>query len=199
VGGKKAEAQEQRRLIEQADALEVVLVPLRERVDEYADLAANHQTGVVLLSASLWKKSGHAYGSADVASFLRTLRPALPIFLLSDDEEDDHSAFDGVIGLKDLRRRPHVYASRLQRAAGRYRDDLDERQRRLQALLDRQVDEALPPDEADELDDLRAFAERPAQVNVAKQARRLELELAEKRNLVRRLEALAERLEGSDQ
>ncbi len=196
VGGKKADSQEHKRSIEQAEPLDARLVALRERVEDYTDLATSPLTGAVLISDSIWKKSGRVYSGADVATYLRTLRPELPIYLLSDDDEDTgDGSFDGVISAKELRKRPEVYTSRLLRAVGRYKLSLDERQQRLQTLLDRQTNGSLTLIEGEELDELRAFTERPAQVSVAKQAKRLEFELAEKRNLVRRLEALAERLE----
>lgn len=195
IGGKKADAREQRQLLEQPPELEVRLVPLRERVEDYADLAANPDTGAVLISGTLWKRSDHAYTSVDVAAFLRSLRVELPIFLIGDDVEDDDGAFDGVIDPRELRRRPELYRGRLLRATGRYQASLSAAQQRLQQLLDRQINGALTPDEAEELLALRALAERAAQVKLAKQVESLELDLAEKRAMVEQLEALAARLE----
>jgi hypothetical protein len=200
VGGKKADAREQKQLLEQAAELQVVLVPLRERVDEYADLAANPDTGAVLLSASLWKRSDHTYSSADLAAFLRSLRPELPIYLITSEPDDDIDAFDGVLMARELRKRPDVYGPRLLRAAGRYQTALSERQRRLQELLDRELAAVsgdiapLGAAEIDELAALRADMERAAQFKVAKHTERLELDLLERRNLVEQLEALTERL-----
>lgn len=197
VGGKKAEAREQKQLIEQLGALEVGIIPVRERADEYADLAANPDTGAVLISESIFKRSGHAYSGDDLATFLRTLRADLPIYLLTDDDDEAATgSFDGVIAAADLRRRPEVYSRRLLRAAGRYQAALQGRQRRLQELLDRQIADTLSPADAAELAELRADAERAAQVKLAKHAERAELDLVERRTLVEQLEALAERLEG---
>jgi hypothetical protein len=197
VGSKKSDAREYRELLEASDNLQVAVVALRPRVEDYADLAANSDTGAIILSDSIRRRSDKAYSSGDVAAYLRALRAQLPIFVLSeDDAAEDDPAVDAIFAARDLRKRPEAYTTRLMRAIGRYQDAMSAHQQRLQALLDRQIAGALTAEEAEELARLRSSSERAAQVKVAKQAESQEVDLLEKRELVSQLEALATKLEG---
>lgn len=195
IDGGDSAAAEQRRLLEQSGQLEVRRVPLRATVEEYADLAANVETGAVLVSQALERRSKGAYSSTAVADYLRTLRFELPIFILSPaGAAEEIPAADGLIVVEELQRRPEVYVGRILRAAGRYAEALSARQQRLQTLLDRQFEGSLTADEAHELAELRAEVERPTEVRLAKQAELQDVDRAEKRHLVEQLETLAEKL-----
>jgi predicted MPP superfamily phosphohydrolase len=196
VGLKKADARDYRQLLEESGPLRAELVPVRPGVEEYADLAASPELGIVLIGQALWKKSDRTYTSVDLALFLRALRAELPIFLVGDGHaSDDEGAFDAVIADADLRERPRAVAARLLRAAGRFEAARSTRQERLQGLLDRQIAGTLTPAESADLDALRADYERAAQLKVARAVESQELDLLEKKALVEQLELLAMKLE----
>lgn len=196
VAGSDAAAQECQRLLEQSGQLDVRRVPLRASVEEHADLAANPDTGAIVIADTIARQVRGAYNSTVIADYLRALRVELPIFILCSDAAacEEPLAADGTFTVAELRRRPEVYAGRILRALGRYHAALSGRQQRLQELIDRQLAGSLSPAEAEELAELRADVERPSEVRLAKQAEQHAVDLADRRHLVEQLEALAEKL-----
>lgn len=199
IDGGEAAAAEYRRLFEQSGQLRVRRAPIRSSVDEYADLAADLETGAVIISEAIGRKTDGAYDGATIAEYLRALRAELPIFMLSTSAATDIPAADGMFTVEELRHRPEMYVGRILRAAGRYAEALTARQQRLKTLIDRQFEGSLSEEQAQELAELRADIERPAEVRLAKYAELHDIDRAEKKHLVEQLEALAEKLSSRKQ
>jgi hypothetical protein len=196
IDGDRVAARQHQLLLQHNNALTVQLVPIRARVEDYADLAAHPETGAVLISRLVELYSGGVYNSAMIADYLRALRPDLPLFLLVDDGSGDVGgpSVDGAFSVADLYQQPDVYRRRLLRAVGRYEQAMSTRQQRLQVLLDADLAGTLDATGAEELAALRADFERAAEVSQAKRVAQHEVDLAEKRQLVTQLEAIAQQL-----
>lgn len=192
------EAAEGYRRLLQTEGLAVDHVPAGLGTDEYAELAADWETGAVLIAHRLGSAPGLGKTGLDVADYLRTLRPELPIYLLADDEsdlaDDEGESVDGVILRSALQNAPGVYAKRILRAMQRYEAALTERQRRLKELVDRKLAGELSAEEEADLEQLRAVVARPFGPAVSAQERQWEDELKQQRELLDRLEAVTKGL-----
>jgi FixJ family two-component response regulator len=189
-----------RRLLE-AEGLEVERVAVGQAAEDYADLAADWETGAVLIAQRLGGPLEIGYTGLDLADFLRTLQAELPIYLLVADHgevpDDQGESVDGVIVTAALQKAPGVYAKRILRAMQRYTVALTERQRRHQQLIDRKLAGELSAEEEAELEQLRGTIARPFGPAVSAQERKWEDELRQQRELLDRLETITRGL-GSD-
>lgn len=186
-------AEAYRRLLE-AEGLDVERVPAGLGGDQYAQLAADWETGAVLIGHRLGAPAGLGQTGLDLADYLRTLRPELPIYLLvdaaSDLAADEGASVDGVIVRAALEDAPGVYAKRMLRAMQRYEAALTERQRRLKELVDRKLAGELSAEEEVDLAELRAAVARPFGPTVSTREAQWEDDLRQQRELLDRLEAI---------
>lgn len=167
------------RLLEQASdgELHIKFVPVRRNIADYADLMNDPQTGAIILDQRLSEQGGVNYEGIEVAEFLRTLKPELPVFILTQHGPDDllqlkAEAAEYVIDKDDIAKRDHtpqVHAIRILRSMGKYEVALNAKQRRLKELIDRKLSFGLNEAETAELTSLRADIERPSESLITQQ------------------------------
>jgi hypothetical protein len=184
-----------RQLLEAAGEIRIEYVPARPGVADYADLAADPETGAVVIDERLGVYAGVDYGGLQVADFLRTLRPELPIYILTnyanEIADDQGESVEFIIDKKAVRSAAKVYAVRILRAMQRYEVALTEQQRRLKELIDRKLAGELSAEEGTELQQLRAAIERPFATAELEHERLWDEELQQQRELLEQLEQIA--------
>lgn len=190
------DAEEYKQLLEKAGAIEIVFVPARPVIADYADLLTDSRTGAIIIDQRLGDFAGVSYDGIEIAEFLRSLRPELPIFILTnyaDEElEDQGEAVDSIIDKKTVRKRAEVYVKRILRSVEHYQTALTEKQKRLKDLIEHKLSSGL--DEADEaeLQALRADLERPLGLKIARQEEIWEAELQAQEDRLSKLEEIAQ-------
>ena len=165
------------RLLEIASGnqFKVNYVAVKPRLTDYADLLADDRTGAIIIDQRLSELSGVAYEGIEVAEFLRTVRPELPIFILTQHSNDDlllekEESVEFVMGKDDLTKRDAAYAARILRNIGRYEAALNKKQLRLKELIDLKLSDGLNEEEEEELQKIRADFERPLAQQIEQQA-----------------------------
>lgn len=190
------DAEEYKQLLEKAGDIEVVFVPARPAIADYADLLSDGRTGAIIIDQRLGDFAGVSYDGIDVAEFLRSLRPELPIFILTnyaDEElEDQGEAVDFIIDKKTVRRRAGVYVKRILRSIEHYQAALTDKQRRLKELIDRKLSSGLNEAEEAELQALRADIERPLGLKIAHIEEIWEAELQAQEDRLTKLEGITQ-------
>lgn len=157
------------RLVKRKGDLNLVVefVAVRPSIEDYADLVGDKRTGAIIFDQRL-DRSGVDYDGIDAATFWRGQRSDLPIFILTQHEEDDllreqEASVEFIMDkgkVADEHER-EVYVTRILRHMGRYAEALTEKQRRLQMLVDKSLSDDLSGAERDELQALRHYWERP--------------------------------------
>ena len=184
-----------RQLLEAAGEIKIEYVPARPGVTDYADLAADPETGAVVIDERLGVYAGVDYTGLQVADFLRTLRPELPIYILTnyanEIADDQGESVEFIIDKKTVRNAARVYAVRILRAMQQYEAALTKQQRRLKELIDRKLAGELSEEEEAELQRLRAAIERPFAPAEIEHERRWDEELRQQRELLEQLEQIA--------
>jgi hypothetical protein len=186
-------------LLEAAGRIKVEYVPARPGVDDYADLAADPETGAVMIDERLGEFAGVDYTGLQVADFLRTLRPELPIYILtnyaSEIADDQGESVEFIIDKKTVRKAAKVYVARILRAMQQYEAALMKQQRRLKELIDRKLVGELSEEEETELQHLRTAIERPFAPAEIEHERRLDEELQRQEEQLERLEKIAQEIQ----
>lgn len=181
-------------LLEAAGEIKIEYVPARPSVADYADLAADPETGAVIIDERLSEFAGVDYTGLEVAGFLRTLRPELPIYILTnyanEIPDDQGESVESIIDKKTVRKAPKVYVIRILRAMQQYEVALTDQQRQLKELIDRKLAGELSEVEETELQQLRAAIERPFAPAEIEHERRWEEELQQQRELLEQLEQI---------
>jgi FixJ family two-component response regulator len=182
-------------LLEAAGEINIEYVPARPGVADYADVAADPETGAVIIDERLSEFAGVDYTGLEVADFLRTLRPELPIYILTnyanDIPDDQGESVEFIIDKKTVRKAAKVYVVRILRAMQQYEAALMEQQRRLKELIDRKLADELSEEEEAELQQLRATIERPFALAEIEQGRQWHEELRQQKELLEQLEQIA--------
>lgn len=159
------DAEEYTRFLERSGKLKVTPCDVFESLDEYRVLANNPAVGAVIVDKLLGEHAGVGYGGLDIATFLRTYDPGLPVFILTNypgpDLDADGDAVDLVIEKHLVRDFADTYVARILRRMGQYHDALNARQQRLRELIDLKLDGRLNEADAEELAALRREIERP--------------------------------------
>jgi FixJ family two-component response regulator len=184
-----------RQLLEAVGEIKMEYVPARPGVADYADLAADPETGAVIIDERLSEYAGVDYTGLQVADFLRTLRPELPIYILTnyanEIADDQGESVEFIIDKKTVRKAAKVYVARILRAMQQYEAALMEQQRRLKELIDRKLAGELSVKEGAELQQLRAAIERPFATAELEHERLWHEDLQQQRELLERLEQVA--------
>ena len=184
-----------KQLLEAAGRIKIEYVPARPGVDDYADLAADPETGAVMIDERLGEFAGVDYTGLQVADFLRTLRPELPIYILTnyanEIADDQGQSVEFIIDKKTVRKAAKVYVARILRAMQQYEAALMKQQRRLKELIDRKLAGELNEEEETELRQLRAAIERPFAPGEIEHERRWDEELRQQKELLEQLEQIA--------
>lgn len=164
----KEQADQYGRLLEIASDNQFIVnyVAVKPRITDYAELLADGRTRAVIIDQRLSELSGVPYEGIEVAEFLRTLKPELPIFILTQHSNDDlllekEGSVEFVIGKDEFIKRDTAYAARILRNIGHYEAALSEKQTRLKELIDRKLSGELTAAEEAELQKIRADFERP--------------------------------------
>ena len=153
------------RLLEQQGSFKISGINPRDRnsIESYTNLASIGEVDAVVIDQRLDELTGVGYDGIGVADYLRSLRPELPIYILtqySDDLGSRAMAVESIISKKEFNNSPDVFAHRILRAARRYKDALSEKHQRFLELIDMKTKGDINPDFAKELDQLRAEIER---------------------------------------
>lgn len=186
-------------LLEAAGEVKIEYVPARPSVVDYADLAADPETGAVMIDERLGEFAGVDYAGLQVADFLRTLRPELPIYILTnyanEIADDQGESVEFIIDKKAVRKAAKVYVARILRAMQQYEAALTEQQRRLKELIDRKLAGELSEQGETELQQLRAAIERPFAPAEIEQERQWDEELQRQEEQLERLEKIAQEIQ----
>jgi CheY-like chemotaxis protein len=186
-------------LLEAAGKIRIEYVPARPSVDDYADLAADPGTGAVMIDERLGEFAGVDYTGLEVADFLRTLRPELPIYILTnyanEIADDQGESVEFIIDKKTVRKAAKVYVARILRAMQQYEAALTDQQRQLKELIDRKLAGELSEEEEAELQQLRAAIERPFGPAEIEQERQWNEELQRQEEQLERLEKIAREIQ----
>ena len=179
--------------------IEPVDVCTRPTTSDYTDLIADAETGAIIIDERLGEYGGVNYTGLQLADFLRTLRPEIPIYILTnypgDISDDQGESVEFVIDKKTVRKKAKVYVARILRHMQQYEAALTEQQRRLKNLIDRKLTDGLNNEEEEELKQLRAKIERPSGPAIIDEENKwIERERKQEEDL-RRQEELLERLE----
>lgn len=161
----KDEAEKYGRFLEAAGRINIKFIDAKSRpsLSDYAVIATNKQTGAVLIDQRL-SLSGVSYDGIDIATFLRSIKPDLPIYFLTQWPEDLQGigeVVDWIIPKAGVRKSAREYVAKIQGAMQQYQKALTERARRLSQLIDRKLTGKITPRESKELERLRLEIERP--------------------------------------
>jgi hypothetical protein len=188
-----------RQLLEAAGEIKIEYVPARPGVADYADLAADPETGAVIIDERLGVYAGVDYNGLQVADFLRTLRPELPIYILTnyanEIADDQGESVEFIIDKKTVRKAAKVYVARILRAMQQYEAALTDQQRRLKELIDRKLADELSEEEEAEFQQLRAAIERPFGPAEIGQERQWDKGLQRQEEQLERLEKIAREIQ----
>ena len=190
-------------LLEAAGDIKVEHVGVRAALSDYTDLLASPETGAIIIDERLSDYGGVDYTGLDLADYLRTLRPEIPIYILThypDDIPEDHSgSTELIIDKTQVRKAAKAYVTRMLRQMQRYDDALTEQQKRLKDLIDRKLAQELTEQEQRELEQLRADIERPLGPTMIDAQSKWERELGRQEKLLREIEKLLpQNLDASD-
>lgn len=188
-------------LLEAAGDIKVEHVNVLPTLDDYTDLLTNLETGAIIIDERLSPYGGVNYTGLQLADFLRTIRPEIPIYILTnyseDIPEDQGESVEFIIDKQTVLKKANakVYVARILRHMQQYEVALTEQQRRLKNLIDRKLTDGLNNEEEEELKQLRAKIERPSGPAIIDEENKwIERERKQEEDL-RRQEELLERLE----
>jgi CheY-like chemotaxis protein len=163
------DAEEAKFFLERSGKLVVDLGEVFPEVEDYSSVPLNAEVKAVIVDQFLADNTGVPYDGVNVADHLRSVAPALPVFVLTNDAgdlEQQASSVDMVITKGNMRRHTDTYIGRILRRIGQYQASLSERQLRLQQLLDLELADQLSPEEVDELEMLRRDVERASDLTL---------------------------------
>lgn len=154
---------------------------------DYADIAADADTGAVIIDQYLDPHTKLGYTGLDVAENLRWIRPGLPLYLLANREDDFTSreaVVEQVVPEAELLQRCPVYAERILRAMHRYLEAMSEREQHYHELVIGKLSGALNQAQEKELASLRAETELPFAGSTLEQAKTWESSLRQEQELL---------------
>jgi|GEM_PF-2237356 len=175
------------RQLESCTHLEVQIANMQLAAADYVDIAADSDTGAVIIDQYLDPQSVLGYTGIDVAEHLRRARPGLPIYLLAHRGENlagREAVVEEVIPEDELVQRCPVYAVRILRAMGRYLEAMSARDRRYRELVARKLDGTLSKSEEDEFAAYRAEIELPFAGSAIEYAKTWEQSLRQEEKLL---------------
>lgn len=192
----KNDAEEYERFLEESGDLEVFSLPPRPSKDDYVDLLTNPDTAAIIIDQRLSDYADAAYDGLGLANYLRSLRPEIPIYILTNVKDDvlesNGQSVDAIIKKDNVRDYTEVTVARILRSIKRYEESLDEKQHRLRTLIDRKIANELSEDEEKELQMLRDNIERPVDLALSDQEQKKEAYLQEQEQRLAKLEKIAE-------
>jgi len=163
------EADNYRRFIQRAinsgvDDLDVKTLDAKDfpRPENYRKLATGDDTGAILIDYDL-KQSGVQYNGADLARYLRRIKPELSIYMLTAWRQDVEGLgeVEDVLPKEEMGKSASEYLRAILRSMKRYEAALTKRQKRLNELIDRKLSGKISTSEETELQKLRQEIERP--------------------------------------
>ncbi len=130
--------------------------------EDYRELVTNNNTGAILIDYDL-KRSGVQYDGADLARYLRRIKPELSIYILTAYRPDVEGLgeVEDVLPKEEMRKSAPEYLRVILRSMKRYEAALTKRQKRLNELIDRKLSGKINKSEDIELQKLRQEIERP--------------------------------------
>lgn len=150
--------------------LKIEIVAAQRNLKDYLPLLNDERTGGFILDQRLNELQPTNCSGLDLADYLRSYQPEIPIFILtqySDPSlEQRGSAVEQIILKPDVRKNLETYATRLLRRLREFELALSEQQKRLKSLIDKKVNGKLTSKEREELDQIRSTIERPTHIVV---------------------------------
>jgi FixJ family two-component response regulator len=191
------DAEEYERFLELSGELEIVFVQPRPSLSDYVDLITNPDTAAFIIDQRLSDSANAPYEGLDLADYLRTLRPELPIYILTnyadDTMEGKGQSADAIIKKGNVRDYTEVTIARILRSVKRYEEALTEKQYRLKTLIDHKITNQLTDVEEKELESLRADIERSFDLALSDQEQKREVYLQEQEERLAKLEEIAQK------
>lgn len=163
------EADNYRRFIQRAinlgvGDLDVKILDAKDfpKPENYRELVTSDNTGAILIDYDL-KRSGVQYDGADLARYLRRIKPELSIYILTAWRQDVEGLgeVEDVLPKEEMRKSASEYLKAILRSMKRYEAALTKRQKRLNELIDRKLSGKINKSEEIELQKLRQEIERP--------------------------------------
>lgn len=171
-----------KRRLEIDGSLMVELVDPRKfpSVSDY-DKILFDETKAIIIDQRIAEFSGVPYDGLEIAEFLRSLNPMIPIFVLTNyEKETDESALgwsvEYVIPKSKFKTKEQVqiHIKRILRAIGRYEDALSEKTRIFEGLIDKKVSGSISRQEEKKLREIRSEFERIFSIREAKELEKIE-------------------------
>lgn len=133
-----------------------------QKPEDYRELVTSDNTGAILIDYDL-KRSGVQYDGADLARYLRRIKPELSIYILTAYRPDVEGLgeVEDVLPKEEMRKSASEYLRAILRSMKRYEAALTKRQKRLNELVDRKLSGKINKREETELQKLRQEIERP--------------------------------------
>jgi len=190
-----------KRKLEIDGSLMVELVDPRKfpSVSDY-DKILFDETKAIIIDQRIAEFSGVPYDGLEIAEFLRSLNPMIPIFVLTNyEEETDESALgwsvEYVIPKRKFKteKEVQIHIKRILRAIRRYEDALSEKTRIFERLIDKKVSGNISGQEEKELREIRSGFERIFSIREAKELEKIE-EIEKDREVLNRILAELKRL-----
>jgi CheY-like chemotaxis protein len=177
------------RLLEQQGNFDIIGIDPKKvgKLENLTDLASMGKVDAIVVDQRLDELSGVGYDGIDVADFLRSLRPEIPIYILTQYHDDLGSramTVESIVDKKEFNHTPDVYAHRILRAAQRYKEALSEKQRRIIELVDMKTRGTITHELEEELEKLRAEVERVETLMVDRKLRERQVERSEESKLL---------------
>ncbi|MBI5292065.1 MAG: hypothetical protein HY872_09335 [Chloroflexi bacterium] len=174
-------------------SVNIINVKDKPSLADYRDIVTNQDTGAVLIDYDL-KRGGVEYDGADLARYLRMIKPELSMYILTAWRQDVEGLgeVEDVIPKEEMRKSASGYLQAILRSMKRYETALTEKQKRLNALVDVKLAGTIGKKEEAELLKLRQEIERPfADVIIAAEIKSPRTENEE----LKALERISEQLE----
>lgn len=171
------DAQLYKEKLESEGSLIVELVDPREFpiVSEY-DKILFVTPQAIIIDQKISMYAGVPYEGLDIAEFLRSLNPMIPIFILTNYEKETSDLASGwsieyIIAKSKFKTKNQVkiHIKRILRAVGRYEDALSKKTKIFKELIDKKVSGTISTQEEKELNKIRSEFERVFAVTEDKQ------------------------------
>jgi len=176
------DAQLYKEKLETDGSLKVELVNPREfpSISDY-DKILFDKTKAIIIDQRIAEYSGVPYDGLEIAEFLRSLNPVIPIFVLTNYEKETEDidlgwSVEYIIPKSKFRTKEQVliHTKRILRAIGRYEDALSDRTKIFKELIDKKVSGKISEKEEKELNKIRSEFERIFSVREAKELDKIE-------------------------
>lgn len=135
----------------------------------------------IIIDQRVAEYSGVPYDGLEIAGFLRSLNPMIPIFVLTNYEKETEDidlgwSVENIIPKSKFRTKEQVliHTKRILRAIGRYEDALSKKSGIFKELIDKKVSGKISEKEEKELNKIRSEFERIFSVREAKELDKIE-------------------------